>query len=134
MSKKTKVQEPELSNDPVERATQKLTRAVADIDAHFDPWQARTVCDLTKVNAAQRALAQAKMVRNLVGEIEGEYHRAREKHRPMHSAHEGYAVLKEEVDELWDEIKAQSPNKARMLAEAIQVAAMALAFALEVCG
>lgn len=48
------------------------------------------------------------------------------------SEHEGYAVLKEEVDELWDEIKG-AQNKRRMRAEAIQVAAMALRFVLDCC-
>ena len=38
--------------------------------------------------------------------IRAEYNRARAKHAPMNSAHEGYAVLKEEVDELWDDVKA----------------------------
>lgn len=49
---------------------------------------------------------------------------ATERFPPFHSAHEGFAVLKEEVDELWDEIKRNDPGRAR--AEALQVAAMAL--------
>lgn len=52
--------------------------------------------------------------------------------RPQfHSTHEGYAVLKEEIDELWDEIKAsKSFNSANrmMINEAVQVAAMAIKF------
>lgn len=40
------------------------------------------------------------------------------------SLHEGYAVLLEEVDEMWEEIK--SNNKEAAVYEAIQVAAMAL--------
>ena len=49
----------------------------------------------------------------------------------FHSTHEGYAVLKEEVDELWDEIKiSKTFDKANLLMvnEAIQVAAMAIKF------
>lgn len=45
------------------------------------------------------------------------------------SEHEGYAVLKEEVDELWDAVKLNQSNGARMTMirrEAIQVAAMAI--------
>lgn len=49
---------------------------------------------------------------------------------PFHNAHEGYAVLLEEVDELWDEIKANRADTARK--EAVQVAAMAVRFLLEV--
>lgn len=47
--------------------------------------------------------------------------------------HEGYAILLEEVDELWDEIK-KNQKKYDLLAqkkEAIQVAAMAVRFAVE---
>jgi hypothetical protein len=50
--------------------------------------------------------------------------------KPFNSTHEGYAVLKEEVDELWDEIKHgekrnAETHKYNIKKEAIQVAAMA---------
>jgi hypothetical protein len=51
------------------------------------------------------------------------------------SAHEAYAVLLEEIDELWDEVKKR-PTERRdyvIRAEAIQVAAMAIRFVLDVC-
>lgn len=61
----------------------------------------------------------------------------------FHGRHEAYAVLLEEVDELWEMVKK---NPAKMLTpadkvvwrqnmheEAIQVAAMAVRFATEVC-
>lgn len=53
----------------------------------------------------------------------------------FHSAHEGFAVLKEEVDELWDIVKINQKkrNVDDMRKEAIQVAAMALRFIVEVC-
>lgn len=47
------------------------------------------------------------------------------------SAHEGYAVIKEEYDELWDEVRKTNPvfhNKEAMKHEAIQLAAMAIKF------
>lgn len=54
--------------------------------------------------------------------------------RPQFSAHEAYAVLKEEVDELWDEVKGKHPERqTRMREEAIQVSAMAIRFVHEVC-
>ena len=59
---------------------------------------------------------------------------ARAKFAPFNSAHEGYAVLKEEVDELWEEIKRKNNSKEAMRKEAIQVAAMAFRFIQDVCG
>ena len=49
----------------------------------------------------------------------------------FHSYHEGYGVILEELDELWDEIKLQSPDRGRLRKEAIQVAAMAVRFIKE---
>lgn len=65
------------------------------------------------------------------------YVKAREKHLPMKSPHEGIAILAEEGRELWDEVCAWQPdfaNRDAMRKEAYHVAAMALAFILEVTG
>lgn len=53
----------------------------------------------------------------------------------MNSAHEGYGVLLEEVDELWLHVKTKQKNRdlGAMRKEAIQVAAMAVRFAIEIC-
>ena len=62
------------------------------------------------------------------GQVRSELARAREKHPgQQHSLHEGYAVLLEELDEFWDEVKARSENRSqeRTLSELVQVAAMA---------
>lgn len=62
-----------------------------------------------------------------------EYLAASSNHPPLNSAHEGYAILKEEVDELWDEVK-KKPNKrlrTRMYDEAKQIAAMAVRFMVD---
>ncbi len=48
------------------------------------------------------------------------------------SAHEAYAVILEELDELWDEIKRKPRNSDRLEAEALQVAATAFRFLLEI--
>ena len=70
------------------------------------------------------------IVRTNLDSIYTEYRRAIFLFPPFHSAHEGYAVLLEEVDELWDEIKGNKKPGAyeRMRKEAIQVGAMALRF------
>jgi len=67
--------------------------------------------------------------------IRNEVTTAREKWPRFASAHEGYAILKEEVDELWDHVKTKQKNRdlPAMHKEAIQVAAMAVRFATEVC-
>lgn len=61
-----------------------------------------------------------------------EAQRAREKFPPFNSSHEGYAVLLEELDEMWDEIKAN--NVPRSIEEAIQVGAMAIRYVAEMRG
>lgn len=43
------------------------------------------------------------------------------------SYHEGKAVIEEELDELWDEIKDKQ-DKDKLRAEAIQIGAMAIRF------
>ena len=65
--------------------------------------------------------------------VHDEFKRASSKHGGFNSAHEGYAVLLEEVDELWEEVKKRQPDPARMREEATQVAAMALRFLVDIC-
>lgn len=55
-----------------------------------------------------------------------EFLSATEKFGSFNSTHEGYAVILEELDEMWDAIKANDIMHA--LEEAKQVAAMALRF------
>jgi|TARA_Y100000310_G_scaffold344326_1_gene456458 hypothetical protein len=57
-----------------------------------------------------------------------EYRRGLEIFRPFISAHEAYGVLKEEVDEFWDEVKRNtaSIDYASMIKELIQIAAVAI--------
>jgi len=55
---------------------------------------------------------------------------ATNKFPPLNSTHEGYAVICEELDELWDLIKMSklSRSNADMESECIQIAAMAIRF------
>lgn len=71
----------------------------------------------------------------IVWQIQEEYDRAIGKFPAFNSAHEGFAVLNEEVDELWDEVKKNpnSRNKKNLRKEAIQVAAMAIRFIKDCC-
>lgn len=67
-------------------------------------------------------------------EVHEELDRATAKFGPFLSAHEGYAIIKEEVDELWDEIKKGDRQPELMRKEAIQIAAMAVRFVLDLYG
>jgi hypothetical protein len=64
-----------------------------------------------------------------------EAERAEQSWPPFNSAHEGYAVILEELDELWAHVKANQKQRdvVAMRKEAVQVAAMALRFIANVC-
>jgi hypothetical protein len=64
-------------------------------------------------------------------ELEG----ARKCFPPFHSSHEGYAVLLEELDELWQSVRLRPKlrNANAMRRECVQIAAMAARFAEDVC-
>lgn len=91
------------------------------------------------------ALSPSYKYEHVASEAVSAVMKARVKHAPMRSPHEGYAILLEEVDELWDEVKRWQPdsayyypstrqeNRRAMRKEALHVAAMALAFLAEVC-
>lgn len=60
--------------------------------------------------------------------------KARQKFPANNSAHEGYAMILEEMDELWTIVKQKQSerNYADLRKETIQVGAMVLAFLVEV--
>lgn len=68
-------------------------------------------------------------------QVADELARARTAHPPIHSLHEGYSVLLEEVDEFWAEVKRRAPARTPLAAllELVQVAAVAQRIA-EDCG
>jgi NTP pyrophosphatase (non-canonical NTP hydrolase) len=58
-------------------------------------------------------------------EIKDEIEKAKEKYpKDFNSLHEAYAVILEEFQEMWDEIKKKNPDKENIREEAIQVGAM----------
>lgn len=59
-------------------------------------------------------------------DVKNEVERAEGLHKPLHSYHEAYAVIKEELDEFWEEVrkKEQYRNQDAMRNELIQIAAM----------
>jgi hypothetical protein len=68
-------------------------------------------------------------VDRVLAEIRQEVLRAMQKHGPIRSGHEGYAVIQEEVEELWSDVKSDRPDDA--LKEATQVAAMGVRFIVD---
>jgi len=65
-------------------------------------------------------------------EITTEYYRLRSilKHPPIGSTREGYALIKETIDEIWDSIRCDCTPS--LHTEAVRAAAMLLAFLLEI--
>lgn len=71
---------------------------------------------------------------SVINLVRAEFSKASSHHPPFNSPHEGYAVILEELDELWDSIKdARSINERSeaMRVEAVQVAAMAVRFLVD---
>ena len=67
--------------------------------------------------------------------IENEYLRASDLYSDFNSNHEGYAVIKEELDELWDEIKKTKGTKGNknITNELIQIGAMVIRYLDNLC-
>lgn len=103
------------------------------------------------VQAAYARAAETRMsgerLPAVLHEVGEELERARATHAPMNGHHEGYAVLLEEMDELWDVCKRNTHKlgesrdktilrrlkRAEMRKEALQIAAMAVRFIEDVC-
>lgn len=70
-------------------------------------------------------------VNDVLTEVLDEYERAVDKHPPMHSPHEGISVIREELQELWDHVRADTGRSAGARHEALEVAAMAVRYILD---
>ena len=68
------------------------------------------------------------LIDDILAEVKIELIKTNEKFPLFNSTHEGYAVILEELDEMWDEIKANMT--ARSILECKQVAAMAVKYIL----
>jgi hypothetical protein len=93
------------------------------------------MCEDAGIAAEPAEMEQDFRVGGVIADLVDELMGAMESFPAMNSAHEGFAVLKEEVDELWDEVKVKQGerNLENMRKEAIQVAAMAVRFAADIC-
>ena len=88
------------------------------------------------VNAVLKIKPYTEMTKEVALKlIEVELDSAMEKFPLFNSSHEGYAVILEEMDELWHEIKNnKNPHSlVNQKKEAIQVGAMAVKFLMSCC-
>jgi hypothetical protein len=53
-------------------------------------------------------------------------------HAPLNSPHEGWAVIREELDELWEHVRADTGRSPEARVEARQVAAMAIRYMVNI--
>ena len=70
----------------------------------------------------------------LLIEVGAEVERAERLFPAMNSPHEGWAVIREELDELWEHVRANTGRGPEARKEALQVAAMGLRYALNLTG
>lgn len=70
-----------------------------------------------------------------IAEVETELRKATKKFGAFNSSHEGYAVILEELDELKEHVWMNNSKRdlLAMRKEAVQLAAMALRFIVDVC-
>lgn len=80
------------------------------------------------------ALCAPLVRQGVLSEVEAELLRA-QLFPAYNSSHEGHAVILEELDELWDEIKdnKRAGTMDRQRAEALQVASTAVRFVIDIC-
>jgi hypothetical protein len=79
---------------------------------------------------------KTEMNKKIIDDIVAESRSAEFDHGQYHSGHEGYAVIAEEFDELWELVKVRNESRdlLAMYKEAIQVASTAARFAEMVNG
>ena len=115
---------PEMSHDPAEY---QLASEPAVAPENGQPGSLRSgdwlafFMDQTKIDYLDCVLS----------ELRAEVLRAMAKHKPMNSPHEGYAVIQEEVDELWDRVKTDTGRDYDARVEALQIAAMGLRYIVD---
>lgn len=100
----------------------------------YDGEPHRTVEKLIVAALTERQQAvKLDCVEEAASEAVAEVRRAMTLFGPFKNGHEGWAIIREEVDELWDEVKHNkaTDHVARQRKEAIQIATMALRFVVE---
>lgn len=71
------------------------------------------------------------LVNSVLDEVRHNLKQGMIKHAPMHSPHEGASVIREEFEELWDHVKADTGRTPEARKEALQLAAMAVRYIVD---
>lgn len=103
-----------------------MTESLGDLRARHAEHAYDSACEFCDGSPASR-MAQA------ADAALAELVRATGKFARFNSPHEGWAVIREELDELWEHVKANTGQSPDAGFEAIQVAAMALRYAYDLC-
>jgi hypothetical protein len=84
-------------------------------------------CECRQLNADIAPVQRPRPGQPFAAAVAAELSKARSRHGNIHSAHEGYAVILEELDEFKKEVckRREKRDPDNMLRELIQVAAMA---------
>lgn len=96
-----------------------------------DPEDEAAEQQLAEAEGEQRVIDSTDRVEGVLQELLDELERAVRKHDSMNSAHEAHSVIREEVEELWEHVKADTGYTSAARHEAIQVAAMAIRYVLD---
>ena len=106
------------ANEPRTEAGRRLLNDITSWDGGYNAF-------LPRIRAIE-AEAASLDVPTFAVEVRNELVRARSKFGPIASLHEGYAVILEELDEFWEEVRGHDPERLiRAYRELVQVAAMA---------
>lgn len=76
------------------------------------------------LNRDQYRKARDRRIERVCSDVNDEVLRAMDKHGGMNSSHEAFAVILEELEEFWEEVKKKEPDPLRMAEELTQTAAM----------
>lgn len=72
-------------------------------------------------------------IQKILSNVKNELKSAKLKFNDFNSYHEGYAVILEEMEEVWEEIKKKKPDRLKIEQECIQVAAMSVRMIIDLC-
>jgi hypothetical protein len=97
-------------------------------------YQKQTIEPVSVAPGETKLIPSKAELDGLFADVRGELDKAIREHGSFHSAHEGYAVILEELDELWEVVRLKRNERGNftMRTEATQVAAMAIRFMADV--